>query len=232
MKAIIFDMDGVLVDTMSSHFQAMKTAVAEVTEIDLDKRTFHLFEGMPIREMAKKILDSVGYKSQNGETTTDILAEKIGVRKKQIFMQTKQIPKPFAGVKELVLESLSGCSKAVVTESSKQELDTIVRNNFGIDAFSVTLNGDKFEGKGKPDPASYLEALRRLGVPATNALIVENAQLGVQAAKGAGVKCIVVLNSSPLTAYDFREFIDDEKDIFKDMNEANGLLKSWCTAVS
>ena len=73
MKAIIFDMDGVLVDTMSSHFQAMKTAVAEVTEIDLDNRTFRLLEGMPIREMAKKILDSVGYKSNNGETTTDIL---------------------------------------------------------------------------------------------------------------------------------------------------------------
>jgi beta-phosphoglucomutase-like phosphatase (HAD superfamily) len=57
MKAIIFDMDGVLVDTMPFHYGAMKAAVKEATDIELDKRTFYLLEGMPINEMALKILE-------------------------------------------------------------------------------------------------------------------------------------------------------------------------------
>ena len=56
MTTIIFDMDGVLVESMSYHYQAMKTAIKEVANINLDKRTFYLFEGMPIAEMALEIL--------------------------------------------------------------------------------------------------------------------------------------------------------------------------------
>ena len=230
MKAIIFDMDGVLIDTMPSHFQAMKTALAEIAEIDLDERTFYLLEGMPILEMARKLLDLEGHKIEARKTSLVTLVEKIGMRKKQIFMQMKQIPRPFDGVRELMLESLRGCLKAVVTGSSKQELDTILENNFGMNVFTVTVNGDEFEGKGKPDPASYLAPLSRLGVSPTNALIVENAPLGVQAARRAGLRCIVVLNSSPLTAFDFRELIKDEHNIFKDMNAASRFLISWCAA--
>jgi beta-phosphoglucomutase len=230
MKAIIFDMDGLLVDTMPSHFQAMKTALAEIAEIDLDERTFYLLEGMPILEMARKLLDLEGHKIQARKTSLVTLAEKIGMRKKQIFMHMKQNPRPFDGVRELILESLRGCLKAVVTGSSKQELDTILENNFGMNVFTVTVNGDEFEGKGKPDPASYLAALRRLGVSPSNALIVENAPLGVQAARRAGLRCIVVLNSSPLTTFDFRELIKDEHNIFKDMNAASRFLISWCAA--
>ena len=51
MKAIIFDMDGVLVDAMPFHYEAMRTAMKELKNIDLDKRTFYLLEGMPVAEM-------------------------------------------------------------------------------------------------------------------------------------------------------------------------------------
>lgn len=120
--------------------------------------------------------------------------------------------------------------KAVVTGSSKQELDTTIENNVGSNAFTVTINGDEFEGNGKPDPAAYLAALSRLGIPPPNALIVENAPLGAQAARRAAVKCIVVLNSSPLSAGDFSESIENESHIFKDMDAVSGLLKKWCSA--
>jgi beta-phosphoglucomutase-like phosphatase (HAD superfamily) len=228
MKAIIFDMDGVLVDTMPSHFQAMRTAVAEIAKIDLKERTFYMLEGMPIMEMARKILDLEA--NEIRVTNLGTLAEKISMRKKEIFMQMKQIPEPFSGVKELIFECPRSCLKAVVTGSSKQELDTIIENNFGSNAFTVAINGDEFEGKGKPDPAAYLAALSRLGVRSTNALVVENAPLGVQAARRAGVKCIVVLNSSPLPASDFSESIENESDIFEDLDAVKGFLKKWCAA--
>ena len=55
MRAIIFDMDDVLVDSMPYHYEAMKTAINQVANIDLDKRTFYLLEGMSVAEMALEI---------------------------------------------------------------------------------------------------------------------------------------------------------------------------------
>jgi beta-phosphoglucomutase-like phosphatase (HAD superfamily) len=61
MKAIIFDMNGVLLDTMPFHYEAMKTAVDEIANIELDKKTFYLLEGMPIKEMSLEIFKLKGY---------------------------------------------------------------------------------------------------------------------------------------------------------------------------
>jgi beta-phosphoglucomutase len=227
MKAIIFDMDGVLVATMPFHYDSMKKAVKEFTDIELDKRTFYLLEGMPIIEMAQKILELKGYDTKQTENTEyDIVAQKIGTRKKQIFLEMKQIPESFKGVRELIHDSLEGCLKAVVTGSSKQELETIIEHNFGKDVFDVAINGDEFEGKGKPDPSSYIAALQRLEIPSSHALIIENAPLGVQAANNARIKCIVILNSSPLLPVDFEEIIKSE-NIFTDIKMASGMLKDW-----
>jgi beta-phosphoglucomutase-like phosphatase (HAD superfamily) len=144
-------------------------------------------------------------------------------------MQIKLVPKSFNGVRELILDNLGDCLKAVVTDSSKQELEPIIEYNFGKDVFNVIINGDEFEGKGKPDPASYVTALQRLGIPPSHALIVENAPLGVQAAKNAGIKCIFLLNSSPLSILDLKGIIKDEKNIFKDIKSAGSATKDWCT---
>ena len=222
-------MDGVLVDTMPFHYEAMKTAVDEIANIELDKKTFYLLEGMPIKEMALEIFKLKGYDIKLERSRLDIIAEKIATRKKGIFMQMKQIPESFNGVRELVLNSLRDCLKAVVTGSSKQELETIIEHNFGKDVFNVIINGDEFEGKGKPNPASYIAALQSLRISPSRALIVENAPLGVQAANNAGIKCIVVLNSSPLSILDFKGIIEDEKNIFKDIKSAGDAIKDWCT---
>jgi beta-phosphoglucomutase len=49
IKALIFDMDGVSVDAMPFHYEAMKTAIKESTSIDLDKRTFYLLKRCPLQ---------------------------------------------------------------------------------------------------------------------------------------------------------------------------------------
>jgi beta-phosphoglucomutase len=228
MRAIIFDMDGVLVESMPYHYQAMKTAIKELVNIDLDKRTFYLFEGMPVAEMALEILKIKGCVDVKNITNKDIQAsEKIAKRKKELFKQLRVIPKPFEGVEELIISTLSRCSKAVVSGSAKEEVDTIIDEIFGIDAFNITINGDQFEGKGKPDPASFELALKRLNVKAPDAVVVENAPLGVKAANSAGILCIVTLNKSPLVISDFKGLISEDR-VFKDINSAGSFLRNWC----
>ena len=66
-------MDGVLVESMPYHYQAMKTAIKEVANIDLDKRTFYLLEGMPITEMALEILKIKNNVDVKNITNKDII---------------------------------------------------------------------------------------------------------------------------------------------------------------
>jgi beta-phosphoglucomutase-like phosphatase (HAD superfamily) len=58
-------MDGVSVDAMPFHYEAMKTAIKESTSIDLDKRTFYLFKRMPVAEITLEIFKLKGYSVDN-----------------------------------------------------------------------------------------------------------------------------------------------------------------------
>jgi HAD superfamily hydrolase (TIGR01509 family) len=232
MKAIIFDMDGVLVDAMPFHYEAMRTAMKELKNIDLDKRTFYLLEGMPVAEMALEIFKLKGYLVVDSKSISkkDIeISEKVAERKKEVFREMNVIPKPYDGVKELIINELSNCSKAVVSGASKQEVDTIIDEVFTKDKFTLIMNGDQFEGKGKPDPTPFKVALQRLKVEnnPSDAVVVENAPLGVKAANNAGIPCIVTLNTSPLTIGDFEDLISKDR-IFKDTASAGKFLKNWC----
>jgi beta-phosphoglucomutase len=238
MKAIIFDMDGVLVDAMPFHYEAMKTAIKELTNIDLDKRTFYLLEGMPVAEMALEIfklkgclVDSKNISKEEYIQTSAAVAK----RKKEIFIEMNIIPKPYDGVRKLIINDLTNCLKAVVSGAAKQEVDTIIEQNFGKDKFDLIMNGDEFEGKGKPDPAQFKVALQRLKAdyaPFNNeAIVVENAPLGIKAANDAAIPSIVTLNTSPLTIADFKELISEDR-IFKDTVSAGGFLRNWCISDS
>lgn len=231
MKTVIFDMDGVLVNAMPFHYEAMKTAIKELTSIDLDKRTFYLLEGMPVAEMTLEILKLKGClaDSKNILKQDLQLSEKIAKRKKEIFKEMNIIPKPYNGVRELIINDLSNCSKAVVSGAAKQEVDTIIDEIFGKDKFNLILNGDDFEGKGKPDPEPFKVALQKLNVKnsLSDAIVVENAPLGVKAANDADILCIVTLNTSPLMIADFEGLISEDR-IFKDTISAGKFLKNWC----
>jgi beta-phosphoglucomutase len=230
MKALIFDMDGVLVDAMPFHYEAMKTAVKEITNIDLDKRTFYLLEGMSVEEMALEIFKLKGYLVDDGSTknnTSNQKSEEVAKRKKEIFREMKIIPKPYDGVRELISNDLRGCMKAVVSGAAKQEVETIIEQNFGKDKFDLIMNGDELEGKGKPDPAPFKVAIQRLNLDNNEALVVENAPLGIKSANDAGINSIVTLNTSPLAIDDFKELISEDR-IFKGTISARRYLKKWC----
>src|SRR5215510_14333407 len=88
-KGIIFDMDGVLVDAMPFHAEAMSRAIKEITNHEIDKKNIFLLEGMPSSALVKEI-----FKRENINKEIDVdadddedLARKIGSRKEQLFKQ-------------------------------------------------------------------------------------------------------------------------------------------------
>jgi beta-phosphoglucomutase len=229
-RGIIFDMDGVLVDAMPFHCEAIQTAAKQEVDIDVEQRDVYLLEGMPGEDMLKELLRHKRYRGNIEEVSDndnseklDSIAHRIHERKKTIFKQINA-SMPINGARELV--SSLRCKKALVSGAAKQEVHSIINNYFGKDAFDVIVTGEDLE-EGKPSPDPFRTALMKMGLKETEAIVVENAPLGVKAANNAGLRCIVTLNNTPLKLSDFDGLIARES-IFPNTNSASSFLKEHC----
>ena len=217
MKGIIFDLDGVLVDSMPDHYRAWKMAFKEIAEVEVDERMIYLLEGMRGIDLVKKIFDQKNYHDYS-------IAERVNERKNEIFKKILN-PKTYNGTKELI-EHLK-CIKSVVSGSAKEDVELLIDSFFGTGNFDVIITADDIE-KGKPDPCAFMIALKRLKIKTSEAIIVENAPLGVEAANKAEIQCIVVLNNTPLTIEDFTNMVNNDR-IFGETKYASKLLEDWCS---
>jgi beta-phosphoglucomutase len=232
MKGIIFDMDGVLIDAMPFHAEAMRIAINEETGYNIDKKVVYLLEGMPASELVKEI-----FKRENiNKDADDLLAEKISKRKKDLFKQIQK-SQPIEGAKDLI-EDLRHCNclKALVSGASKKEIEAILDENIGLKNFDVIIAGDDLE-EGKPDPSPFQTALQRMNLKPFEAIVVENAPLGVEAAIRAGIPYVVTLNNTPLDiSSDFKDVISyadrESNKIFRDTKSASSFLMKWCCCSS
>jgi beta-phosphoglucomutase len=229
MRAIVFDSDGVLVDSMPSHYKAWKIAFKEVCNIDVDRRTIYLLEGMRGIDLVKKVFELKNYHIDSDDNNNkQKTAEQVSQRKNEAFREIllSSPPQAYRGVKHLIM-NLVGCKKAVVSGSAREDVETLLKESLRKgNLFDTLITADDSE-KGKPDPSSFMNALNKIKVPRSKALVVENAPLGVEAANNAGISCIVVLNNTPLNIQDFRSVISDDK-IFKETISAARSIEGWC----
>jgi beta-phosphoglucomutase len=230
-KGIIFDMDGVLIDAMPFHAEAMRRAIKELTNHEIHKKQVYLLEGMPGSNLVKEIFRRE--KIDHNLSMSEDLAEQIGKRKEQVFKQI-QNARVIDGARELLDDLTKSCGKAcvkaVVSGSARKEVETILDKNIGAQFFDVIITGDDLE-EGKPQPVPFQIALRKMNLMHSDVIVVENSPLGVQAAVRAGLKYIVTLNNSPLDLNtDFKEAIssDIENVMFKDTKSASDYLLNWC----
>jgi len=228
-KGIIFDMDGVLVDAMPFHCKAIQTAAKNEVNIEIAQRDVYLLEGMPGEDMVRQLLQERRYQGQienvanDNSPNIDSIAQRIHKRKKEIFQEINA-SQPIDGARELI--SSVGCKKALVSGAAEQEVNSIIEKYFGKEAFEVVVSGEDLE-QGKPSPDPFITALTRMGLSNSEAIVVENAPLGVKAANKAGIKCIVTLNNTPLKISDFDGLIQRES-IFADTYSVMSFLKEYC----
>ncbi|GHT27790.1 beta-phosphoglucomutase [Bacteroidia bacterium] len=191
-KAVLFDMDGVLYDSMAGHVQAWYETMSAVG-VQSDPDDFYLYEG----RTGHSTIDILFNRNFGRDAT---LEEKkaIYARKTQRFVELNVQSKPMPGVME-VLEKVKrlGLKRIIVTGSGQQSLfeniDTHFPGYFDKELM-VTAYDVKF---GKPHPEPYLMGLKKAYLQPDEAIVVENAPLGVESAVAAGIYTIAV-NTGPL----------------------------------
>jgi HAD superfamily hydrolase (TIGR01509 family) len=212
VDGIIFDLDGVLVDSMPTHFQAWKKAFAKITGLQVTERDIYLLEGMRGVELVEKIFEQKNYSDHSA-------VRKVLDEKSRIFKSIRS-SEPFEGVREMISDLK--CAKAVVSGSTRDDVETILEEAFGKDKFDAVITADDI-AKGKPDPSAFLEALERIKVMPEDAIVVENSPLGAKAANNAGILCYVALNNTPLDRSDFAGIISRER-IFERTSQLREVL--------
>ena len=182
-RAVIWDMDGVLVDTTEAHFRTWVTSLAE-WEIPLDRDQFSGLFGMNNRDTLTALL---GRPPEPEELAT------IAGRKEYLFrLDADRLVHPMPGAFGLLraLEA-AGWSQALASSAPQANIDLLI-DKFGIrDRFRAVLSGAELPA-GKPDPALFISAAQALGLPPEACVVVEDAPAGVEAARRAGMHCIAV----------------------------------------
>lgn len=182
IKAIIFDMDGVLVDSMPDHAEAWKQAF-EASDIKIDRRDIYELEGSNHEQVVELIFRRFG----RNPSHEDIL--ELSRREIEVFNRIKNV-RPFEGINELLSVLARKYKLAVVSGSDRGTVHDIIDTFFpGI--FQVIIDGGDVK-KSKPAPEPYLKAVEKLGVPKDQCLVIENAPLGIRSAKSAGLRCIAI----------------------------------------
>ena len=191
VRAILFDMDGVLFDSMKNHAEAWVRAMKE-NNLIMSREDVYMNEG----RTGEGTID-IFAREQWGREATDEEKEYIYKVKSDIFNTLPHV-EPIEGALEL-LQAVKGMGieRVIVTGSGQKSLLERLEKNFpGI--FKAELMVTAFDVKhGKPHPEPYLMGLEKAGISAEEAMVVENAPLGVQSAKGAGIFTIAV-NTGPL----------------------------------
>jgi HAD superfamily hydrolase (TIGR01509 family) len=183
MNAIIFDMDGVIVDSEPLNDMHTKGHLIELGA-DLVARPYQSRSGMNARETWELL---------KAEYELEHEVEYLVQRSRQRYMEfldtLEEIP-IVDGVRELLSALKRAKYRIGLASSANPKRVAFFLEKLELsDLFEVIISGDDVE-KGKPAPDCYLLAAEQLGVEPKDCVVIEDAMFGVRAAKAAGMKCL------------------------------------------
>lgn len=182
LAGIIFDLDGVVVDSHAAHLRAWKELFESIgTEVAEEDLTF-VIEGRRREEILRHFL---------GELSQDRIVE-YGARKEALFRGYAQEVKTIPGVLEFLdLSQDAGLQVALASSASRERVQYMLKG-LGLDSrFRVVVSGDDVAA-GKPDPQVFRLAAAGLRLSPDELLVCEDAVCGVEAAKAAGMRCLAI----------------------------------------
>jgi HAD superfamily hydrolase (TIGR01509 family) len=185
IRAVVFDLDGLMVDSEPVAREAWKVLL-ERHDVHLDEQTADAILGLRLK-------DSSAFIKQRFNLPLSL--EEISAERRAVFDQLASTGlQPMPGLLGLLSAvDRRGLKRAVATSSHRGYATKMLEMIGAADGFAAVVTGETVR-TGKPAPDIYLAAARALGLPPGDCLALEDAPHGVRAAKAAGMRCVAVPN--------------------------------------
>jgi beta-phosphoglucomutase len=202
-SGVLWDMDGVMVDTKELHYITWAEILPEYN-IPFSRELFMETFGM-------NNADTLAFLLCRPPTAEEI--NEIAGRKEALFRQT--VPgniKPLPGVRNWIRRLKSwGVRQAVASSAPMANINLLMSELDLHDDFDAIVSG--FGLPSKPDPSVFLEATRRIKVSPEKCVVIEDSLAGVEAAKMGGFKCIAVTTTNPASKLSNADLVLDSLDL-------------------
>jgi beta-phosphoglucomutase len=201
IKAVLFDMDGVLIDAKEWHYEALNKALS-LFGMDIS-RYDHLvtYDGLPTRKKLEMLTLESGLPAELHGFINEIKQQ---YTLDEVYQKCKPI---FAHEYALSRLKADGFQLAVCSNSIRKSVETMLEKAMIIDNFDILLSNQDVS-KAKPDPEIYTTCMNKLGVLPHETLILEDNDHGIKAALGSGAHLFAVQSVHEVTYFNIVERID------------------------
>lgn len=214
IKAIIFDMDGLMIDSERVTFECYQERLKDMN-LTMDEKFYKTLLGKPIKGIYQRFYDVYGndFPIQNViQDVHQLMAERF---------ETEGVPVKKGLVELLHYLKDNNYKTIVATSSNRDRVDKILAQAKITEFFDDSICGDEVT-KGKPNPEVFLKSCQKLGVNVDEAIVLEDSEAGIQASYDANIKVICI----PDMKYPEKQYEEKTFKILKDLTEVTVYLKS------
>ena len=214
IKAIIFDMDGLMIDSERVTFECYQERLKDMN-LTMDEEFYKTLLGKPIKGIYQRFYDVYGNDFPIENVIQDVhqlMAERF---------ETEGVPVKKGLVELLHYLKDNNYKTIVATSSNRDRVDKILAQSKITEFFDDSICGDEVT-KGKPNPEVFLKSCQKLGVNVDEAIVLEDSEAGIQASYDANIKVICI----PDMKYPEKQYEEKTFKILKDLTEVTVYLKS------
>ena len=214
IKAIIFDMDGLMIDSERVTFECYQERLKDMN-LTMDEEFYKTLLGKPIKGIYQRFYDVYGndFPIQNViQDVHQLMAERY---------EPEGVPVKKGLVELLHYLKDNNYKTIVATSSNRDRVDKILSQAKITEFFDDSICGDEVT-KGKPNPEVFLKSCQKLGVNVDEAIVLEDSEAGIQASYDANIKVICI----PDMKYPEKQYEEKTFKILKDLTEVTVYLKS------
>lgn len=214
IKAIIFDMDGLMIDSERVTFEGYQEILKKMN-LTMTEEFYITLLGKPVKGIYQRFYDVYGQDFPIESVIKDVhqyMAERF---------KNEGVPLKKGLLSLLTYLKDHDYKTIVATSSNRDRVDDILRSADIEKYFDDSICGDEVT-KGKPNPEVFLKSCQKLGVKPDEAIVIEDSEAGIQASAAADIKVICI----PDMKYPEEEFAKKTYKIFKDLDEVKDFFQT------